>query len=432
VDTSQNSLTNLMLKHGDTQVSPKHAAQLNQQEMTPFEDVLDKPGETAGYQVLLNGYANFIRNQERKTGQFFFLESLLKSLRAVPRPINAFVQKGSVSTYQLNNDFYRINYRIANGQVHVFNIQPVDKLQLQRDRLERAGLYRVKKSARGVWAVKGKVANITTQHAAVNGMLNNLAKASWLMGSHLEVAYGKGLQEYTLFHNPSSGAGGDLWESLRDKCGVTTAVTKQFAGVLVQTQQAGNKTNWVAHSQGGVIFAEGVRYALKHGLKVNQGLVASKNTLAEPAPSATPKNVPNKVGEQHKKKTELVKKPSQEVEKNEFLNKHNVTFHGNANNNWRSNFLFERAGIKVLAIRVHDYDIVGNVVGCNTANVRKIIGSFVYMSHVLSGTVGQSTHTTAQFHKDWGKSMAKGPGSGRSMVQTGFEKTVKVINNFLA
>jgi hypothetical protein len=288
VDTSQNSLTKLMLKLGDTQVSPKHAAMLNQQEMALFEDVLDKPGGIAGYQVFLNGYANYILEQEKATQQIQNLTGLLKSLRAIPRPINAFVQKGSVSTYQLNNNFYRINYRIANGQVVVFNIQPLDKLQLQRDRLERAGLYRVKKSARGVWAVKGKVANITTSHAAVNGMLNNLAKASWLMGSHLEVAYGKGLQEYTLFHNPSSGAGGDLWESLRDKCGVTTAVTKQFAGVLVQTQQAGNKTNWVAHSQGGIIFAEGVRYALKHSLQASQDLVANKNILAEPAPNATP------------------------------------------------------------------------------------------------------------------------------------------------
>jgi hypothetical protein len=440
VDISQNKLTKLMVKLGDPQVSLQHAMQLNQQGVTPFKDRLDKPGAIAGYQVLLNGYANYILGKEFNTKEYFNLESLLKSLRAMPRPINAFVLKGSVSTYQLSNIDYRINYRIANGQVTVFNIQPVNKLQLQRDRLERVALYRVKKSSRGVWAVEGKVAKVTTPHAAVNGMLNNLAKASWLMGSHLEWAYGKGVREYTLFHNPSNGAGGDLWESLRDKCGFTTQVTKQFATVLAETQAAGNKTQWVAHSQGGIIFAEGVRYVLKNGVNTlantnsTQSALPQNDTLKKL--SANNKDHNKESNTPNPSKIEPPKKPTEDaknkVEKNEPLNTHSVVFHGNANNNWRSNFIFKRAGIKVLDGHIHDYDIVGNVAGCNTANVRKIIGSFVYMNHVLKGSVTQSTHTLSQTHKNWEQAMTKGQGLGRGPVQTAFEKSVKVINNYLA
>src|SRR5690606_41259880 len=55
---------------------------------------------------------------------------------------------------------------------------------------------------------------------------------------------------------------GDTWESLRDKLGFTTGVTRQFAKVLMDTQAQDNPTQWVVHSQGGVIFAEAVRYLL--------------------------------------------------------------------------------------------------------------------------------------------------------------------------
>src|SRR5690606_7095462 len=141
------------------------------------------------------------------------------------------VLKGSVSTYKLENGAYRIDYRIANGEVLVYNIQLVDRVQSQRDRLEKPALYHVKRNNQGVWQVSNKVNNVSTSHAAVNGQSNNLTKATWLMGAHLEYEF-KSLQEYTLFHNPSVGGIGDTWESLRDKLGFTTGVTRQFAKVL--------------------------------------------------------------------------------------------------------------------------------------------------------------------------------------------------------
>ena len=47
---------------------------------------------------------------------------------------------------------------------------------------------------------------IETRHAAVNGMQNDLQKAAWLMGTHVDVAYAQDqISSYSLFHNPSDG-----------------------------------------------------------------------------------------------------------------------------------------------------------------------------------------------------------------------------------
>src|SRR5690606_34323574 len=142
--------------------------------------------------------------------------------------------------------FYRADYRIANGQVIVYNIQPVDRIQKQRNRMERVALYKVKRNSQGVWEVGSKIEKIDTPHAAVNGQLNNLARATWLMGAHLDHAFGH-LNEYTLFHNPSEGFADDTWESFRDKIGITTPTTREFAKVLLDTQHSGQAVKWVAH-----------------------------------------------------------------------------------------------------------------------------------------------------------------------------------------
>jgi len=294
-----------------------------------------------------------------------------------------------------------VQYRIGNGQVVVFNIEPQKKLQIQRDKLEKPGLYNVKKNSKGIWSISAKVDKVTTPHAAVNGMLNNLTKATWLMGSHIEHAYGKNISNYTLFHNPSGGwFMPDLWESTRDKTGFSTAVTKQFSQVLTHTQTAGNKTKWVAHSQGGLIFTEAVRYALNGG---------SSTAF-------------------HQLKLNGARHP----DKGSVLDNHKVSFHGNANNIWRSKKLMERAGINILAVRIHDYDLVGNLVGGNTSSLRKLAGSLAYLPHIVSGSIQQSPHTTMQSKKDWDKQMRNGPGVGRSSTQQAFEKTVKIIDNYLA
>lgn len=396
MDTSINQFTQLVFRHGAIQTSPEHVAMLNIQGVVPFVDTeLESGANTNGYQVLLTGYADFILQKERTSPQVRDLRNLLKSLRAMPRPNQARVLKGSISTFKLENSYFRADYRIANGQVIVYNIQPVDKLQKQRDRQEQVALYKIKRNEQGIWQVSGRVESVTTRYAAVNGQSNNLAKASWLMGSHLEYEF-KNLHEYTLFHNPSVGGVGDTWESFRDKMGITTRVTKKFAQVLAATQATGNETGWIAHSQGGAIFAEGVRYLLN-----------GQSSYAL-----------------HKFRLNGIRNP----EKGELLNKQSVAFHANANNNLRSKPLFARAGIKVLAIRANDYDMVPNIIGMNTLNPRKLIGSLVYSNHVFNGSVAQSPHTLMQDQKTWSENMENGPGKGRGIIQKALHKTGQAVS----
>lgn len=399
MDTSINQFTQLLFRHGAIQTSPEHVAKLNSQGVVPFTDnELESTPDTAGYKVLLTGYANFILEKEETSQQARSLRSLLKSLRAMPRPNQAKILKGSISTFKLENNYYRADYRIANGQVVVYNIQPVDKLQNQRDRQEQPALYKIRRNEQGIWQVSGRVDAVTTRYAAVNGQSNNLAKASWLMGSHLEYEF-KSLQEYTLFHNPSIGGAGDTWESFRDKIGITTPVTKKFAQILAQAQASGNETGWIAHSQGGAIFAEGVRYLLN-----------SQSSWAL-----------------NKLRLNGIRNP----EKGSLLDKQSIAFHANANNNFRSKPLFARAGIKVLAIRANDYDMVPNLIGMNTLNPRKILGSLVYSSHVFNGSVAQSPHTLMQDQQAWNANMDNGPGKGRNIIQKAFNKTEKTVSKFV-
>ena len=389
MDTSQDIHTQLLLKHGAVQTSPQHAAMLNSQSISRFISTVDQGPVVAGYQVKLTGYAEFIRARERSTNEYRDLDDLLKSLRALPRSSHAQILKGSVSTYKLENGAYRVDYRIANGEVLVYNIQLIDKVQSQRDRLEQAGLYRVRKNNQGIWQVNGKAEKISTTYAAVNGQSNNLTKATWLMGAHLEYEF-KSLQEYTLFHNPSVGGIGDTWESFRDKMGITTVVTRHFAKVLADTQAQDNQTQWIAHSQGGVIFSEAVRYLLN----------GSSSWMF------------------HKGRLNGLRAP----EKGKLLDKHSIAFHGSANNTLRSKPLFSRAGVTVLAIRSNDYDLVPNIIGMNTLNPRKILGAVLYSNHVTSGSVLQSPHTLMQSQESWRHNMENGPGKGRNAIQKVFNK----------
>ena len=102
-----------------------------------------------------------------------------------------------------------------------------------------------------------------------------------------------------------------------------------------------------------------------------------------------------------------------------------MAFHANANNNLRSSILFKRAGITVLPGQATDYDFVRNIIGFNTLNPRKIIGSIVYGNHVFNGSIQQSPHTLAQSQEEWQKNMAQGSGKGRGALQKIFHKVDK-------
>ncbi len=360
-----------------------------------------------GYQLLLTGYAAKILENEQAYDYFASLQRAIVSLRGNPRPtFGGYLKKGTVDTRSLESDYHHISYNIANGQVLIFNITLKDYIKLQRDKHEKIGLYKVKKIRPSVWKTE-KVDRVTTPYAAVNGQSNDLGKATWLMGAHLEWEFGENnANEYTLFHNPSVGGPGDTWESVQDKFGITTDVTKKLSEILVKSQEYKHQIQWMAHSQGGLIFAEAVRYHLNGNS--SWALTGGFNGIFR-------------------------------KDKGESLNMHSVAFHGNANNNLRSSVLFKRAGIDVIATRANDYDMVNTIIGLNTLNPWRLIGSAVYSGHVMGGTTQQSPHTL--MHEDfnaWDQQMSSGPGKGRNNLQKGFDVvdkagrgSIKYINNFL-
>lgn len=396
-----------IFSNGNIQISPQHLQMLNMKPPILYKSSINSNVTNSGYKVFLSGYANHVLNNEINNYRSIMLKKLISQLQSNPRPINnAYQMKNKVDTRMASTGSFNVWYKIISGQVIVFNIEVEDEAQNARDRLEKPGLYKIKKTGQGNWVKDGEVTQITTGYAAVNGQSNNLNKATWLMGAHLDFEYGKsGLKEFTLFHNPSIGGKGDTWESLRDKLGFTTDVTRKFSKVLQDSQKVGKEIKWVAHSQGGAIFAEGVRYFLNENSSWAiaggfNGVFKDKNKIS--------------------------------------LDKHKVAFHGNANNNMRSKLLFDRAGIEVVATRVNDYDFVGNILGFNTLNPIKLVGSIVYANHVFSGSVVQSPHTLAQTQEGWDKNMTKGPGKGRNVFQKGFETansaadtTTRYIQNFL-
>ncbi|ROS00219.1 hypothetical protein EDC56_2857 [Sinobacterium caligoides] len=409
MELNQDNYTYLALNHCDIQLSPAEVLQLNALPMIPFKHSLHNDNNF-GYQIFLSGYSNSVFEREMSSDYANNLETSIDRLKSEPRPSNSHTLKGSTDTYSINSSYYRIDYRIYSGQITIFNIQLSKRYQNERDRQEKNGLYSVTKNLSGNWQVARKTDQVKTAYAAVNGQSNNLAKATWLMGSHLEFEFGDTVQEYSLFHNPSVGGPGDTWESLQDKLGFTTPVTQAFAKVLANTQQNGHSTDWLVHSQGAIIFSEAVRYLL-NGNSSSAITSLQFNGLRHP-------------------------------ERGSLLDKQRVALHGNANNNLRSGLLFKRAGVDVIAIRAHDYDLVSNIVGKNTVNPRKLLGSIVYANHVFNGSIAQSPHTTTQSMASWQFNMAHGPGRGRNPLQQALHNgrqaidntkdTVKALTNYLS
>jgi hypothetical protein len=203
--------------------------------------------------------------------------SFLKAKKANSTAVNFIIK------YRLTSHAVVISHVVLNAAV--LGPQPVT-------RNERTSLYNVNKIGKtkfgerstvddvrhlpATWSVSDAVTGITTEHAAVNGMLNELNKAAWLMGVHAEHAYpDDNLRGFTLFHNPSEGAALDFYESVCDNVGIATRNAKYLAAVLSDVQRKGKPVKWVVHSQGGIIFKQALAYHLKR----NPGQILDKNTV---------------------------------------------------------------------------------------------------------------------------------------------------------
>jgi len=203
------------------------------------------------------------------------------------------------------------------------------------------------------WAVKGPTTQIRTRHAAVNGMQNDLAKAQWLMGTHLDVAYPEAnVQAYTLFHNPTDGiALSDLAECIWDKVAplpfMTSCQVRHLADLLWEQQLKGQQTDWVVHSQGAIIF----KAAVRHHLRVRAGCK---------------------------------------------LDRHAVAFHAGGSVLASTKPYLEAAGIKIGLERINPFDLVPNLAGHNDLSDSGLDRALRFIRNVFSDNGGDpsvSPHT---------------------------------------
>jgi hypothetical protein len=198
---------------------------------------------------------------------------------------------------------------------------------------------------KSAWGDPEPTTHVNTLHAAVNGMNNDLLKASWLMGTHLDAAYqGDGIKAYTLFHNPTDKNFLDLAESAFDKrAGQKSHNAQHLAAVLAQNQQQGKKVKWVAHSQGALIFCA----ALEHYCLHYSGRLTTQQ----------------------------------------------LAIHGSGANLDRLKRTAEKAGMTVNAIRNNPFDLVPNIAGGNDLSSSSLARSFKFSGLVKGDDVGASPHT---------------------------------------
>lgn len=302
-----------------------------------------------GYEVLISNSADtFLKTLSPY--QKITLSQKLYSFAGNPRAESEIRhKKNTTDKYYVpeKNTGFSISYEIIDGRIFVTTIVP--DINASGIHKEVPGCYHVRMALidnQEEWVIDRQKRNmeVSTDFAAVNGQSNDLNRAVGLMAVHVKHAYGKNLQEYTLFHNPSDGGMWDTYESSLDKKGETTGVTKTFSGVLNNIQSQEKKVNWIAHSQGGVIFTEAVRY-----------------------------HVQNMGGS---------------------LDKNGVTFHAGANDLEKTKSYLPLAGIKVLGYNDHPFDLVPQLVGKHhNGKISNIVGAVLHAGYVLNGTAEKSPHT---------------------------------------
>ncbi|MFL0798391.1 MAG: type II toxin-antitoxin system RelE/ParE family toxin [Cellvibrionaceae bacterium] len=256
------------------------------------------------------------------------INQAIQNLAGNPRPDHAGKRIKASGAYRIAVGHYRLDYVIYSGQLTITEVS-LDGFYAERPKHERPGLYKLTEGSKGKWESSFRpVTRITSSYAAVNGIQNTLDRAMKLMPTHVKSAFGRQVKEFTLFHNPSVGFLGDLWESARDKLSISTELAQQLAAILDDAQKDKQPVKWVVHSQGGVIFSEAVK---KH----------------------------NKT-------------------KGTSLNLHQVQFHSGANNARVTQKALDKAGIKKIGPdNNHPFDLVPNVIGLNTVNPIKFLGSIV-------------------------------------------------------
>ncbi|WP_370978729.1 hypothetical protein [Agaribacterium sp. ZY112] len=296
----------------------------------------------------------------------------IETIASIPSPQDGWVQKLRPAFFKAKGfkSNFILKYQLTSESAIISAIELNLALlgSQAKTKNERTCLYKIKRfgepkpfkekmsleevnNLTSAWGKPIPVTSVTTRHAAVNGMLNDLDKARWLMGTHLDTAYPKDLAtEYTLFHNPTEGGGLDLYESAVDSIfGGMTENAKALAAVLKDIQLNGSKTKWIVHSQGGIIFKQALKYHARNYPDIS-------------------------------------------------LNKNMVVFHAGGNNKNETSRLMNKTGIKRAAPdRDNPFDLVPNIAGRNDLSTASIKRSLSFLPKVagksISGTRVESPHT---------------------------------------
>lgn len=273
------------------------------------------------------------------------IKRTIVSLSALPRALTHLQNRHVINIYKAPVGRHLIQYAINNGRVTVYDIDFNDKTLSQKNKKELPKLYHVKKTPGG-WTTRGLTESkaVTTRLAAINGQSNNLKKATWLMAEHLQYHHGKAFNEYTLFHNPTEGGLRDTWESMRDKMHKTTEVSMAFSRVLKNVQSSGQPVNWIAHSQGAIIFCESTRILLNKGMKK--------------------------------------------------LDKNSVIFDAGAASRRKTDQLMKNVGIRSKHNSAPN-DFVHQIAGGNAASIGQVLASALHLPRLFFGTTESSAHTLA-------------------------------------
>ncbi|WP_426356831.1 hypothetical protein ACPUVO_10050 [Pseudocolwellia sp. HL-MZ19] len=268
--------------------------------------------------------------------------------------------------YPFRNYHYLVEFSLNDNQIVIDDVLfdrklvgPKDKFSAERtmlyqvDRLTSA-TYNKAEDKKGIEKLQGAwrrdpkaTTQVNTTHAAVNGMLNELDKAAWLMGTHLDTAYQSDkIKAYTLFHNPTDKGILDIVECAFDKRqGNKSHNAQHLAAVLAQNHQQGKKVKWLVHSQGAIIFCAALEHYRIH--------YRDKLTTQE------------------------------------------VAVHGSGANIKRFEEVAERLGMTISSIRNNPYDLVPNLGGFNDTSASSLVRSMKFKGAVFgkNSNPGVSPHT---------------------------------------
>lgn len=305
-------------------------------------------------------------DQQQVLKEIHFISEHPKSA-CKPNPNPSLLKRLYRTRYPFNSYHYLISYKENNNsQVvidEIFFDQNLLGMKNDQHSHERTSMWQVNRkqgsnirydgpkgrneliNLQNEWELGDTVSQIKTEHAAVNGMLNELSKATWLMGVHSQVAYpDDDIQNYTLFHNPSDNGALDLLECVFDKRrGKKSHNAQHLAAVLKQRQMQGKPTKWLVHSQGTIIFCAALEHYDKH--------YSGK------------------------------------------LTKQEITIHGSGANMPRITSIARSLGMKVHQERNNPFDAVPNIAGANDLSGSSLKRSLRFFGLILGDDSLASPHT---------------------------------------